>query len=234
MAAGGWKIFTPGDVLTADDTMDYLQQGVLVFDSSGARGSAIASPVEGQFSYLKDTDSTEYYDGAAWTQVAQGGLVHIVTESFSAVSSVSLDNCFSGDYDNYLVFLNKLVCSAGVNGLMRMRASGTDATGSDYAWQTIEANGTSVSGSRSTSQSSYRVISLRTDANGSDVAVNVFRPYVASQTNIATHISYDSYAGALLSAHVGTHNISTAYDGFTFFPLSGTVTGTVSVFGYKK
>jgi hypothetical protein len=73
MAAGlGFKEFTTGDVLTAADANGYLaSQVVMVFASAAARTSAIASPQEGMVSYLKDTNSTEYYSGSAW--VAIGG-----------------------------------------------------------------------------------------------------------------------------------------------------------------
>jgi hypothetical protein len=43
----------------------------MVFASAAARTSAIASPQEGMISFLKDTNSTEYYSGSAW--VAIGG-----------------------------------------------------------------------------------------------------------------------------------------------------------------
>jgi len=32
----------------------------------------------------------------------------------------------------------------------------------------------------------------------------------------------------------GVHNVGTAYDGITFFPNTGNMTGTISVYGYKK
>ena len=78
MAAGlGFKTFTTGEVLTAADTNGYLMQGVLVFASSAARASAITSPQEGQYSYLKDTNSTEYYDGAAWIAAPIGDITGV-------------------------------------------------------------------------------------------------------------------------------------------------------------
>ena len=74
MAAGlGFKTFTTGEVLTAGDVNGYLMQGVLVFANAAARTAAITSPQEGQVSFLKDTNSTEYYSGSAW--VAVGGSV---------------------------------------------------------------------------------------------------------------------------------------------------------------
>jgi hypothetical protein len=78
MAAGlGFKTFTTGEVLTAADTNGYLMQGVLVFASSAARASAVTSPQEGQYSYLKDTNSTEYYDGAAWIAAPIGDITGV-------------------------------------------------------------------------------------------------------------------------------------------------------------
>lgn len=67
MAGAGFKTFAAGDVLTASDVATYImQQQVMVFASSAARGSAVASPSEGMFSYLKDTNAVEYYDGSSW------------------------------------------------------------------------------------------------------------------------------------------------------------------------
>lgn len=70
MAAGqGFKTFATGDVLTAADTNGYLMQGVWVFADAAARTAAVTSPQEGNMSYLKDTNSTEYYSGSAWVAV---------------------------------------------------------------------------------------------------------------------------------------------------------------------
>lgn len=75
MAAGlGFKTFTSGEVLTAADTNGYLMQGVMVFASASARSAAITAPTEGQYSYLKDTNSTEYYDGSAWVAGVEGDI----------------------------------------------------------------------------------------------------------------------------------------------------------------
>ena len=76
MAAGqGYIEFATGDVLTAASANGYLaSQVVMVFADSAARTAAIASPQEGMFSYLKDTNATEYYTGSAWTAIGGGGL----------------------------------------------------------------------------------------------------------------------------------------------------------------
>jgi hypothetical protein len=62
-----FRIFAAGEVLTAANVNDYLaEQAISTFASTGARGSAIASPSEGQFAYLQDTDQLSYYDGSNW------------------------------------------------------------------------------------------------------------------------------------------------------------------------
>ena len=87
MAAGlGFKTFTTGEVLTAADVNGYLMQGVLVFASAAARASAITSPQEGQYSFLKDTNALEYYDGAAWVGAPVGDITGITTGTDSGLS----------------------------------------------------------------------------------------------------------------------------------------------------
>lgn len=72
MAAGGYKEFVAGETLDQDEINDFLMQGMLVFAGTAARGSAIGTPVEGQFSFLKDSDSVEFFDGSAWTALSSG------------------------------------------------------------------------------------------------------------------------------------------------------------------
>jgi len=69
----GYRTFTSGEVLTAENVMDYLMdQSVLVFAGTAASGSALPSPAEGQLRFLKDTDSLEFYSGTSWTAVGGG------------------------------------------------------------------------------------------------------------------------------------------------------------------
>jgi len=119
MAAGlGFKTFTTGEVLTAADTNGYLMQGVLVFASSAARASAITSPQEGQYSYLKDTNSTEYYDGAAWTAAATGDVTGVtagtgilVASPTGPVPTVSIDTAVTVDKTTAQTLTNKTLTS---------------------------------------------------------------------------------------------------------------------------
>jgi hypothetical protein len=48
-------------------------QSVVPYADSTARSTAVPSPVEGQMSYLEDTNAVEVYDGTAWTSISGGG-----------------------------------------------------------------------------------------------------------------------------------------------------------------
>jgi hypothetical protein len=81
MAGSGYKVFTAGEVLTAANVNGYLmEQSVMVFAGTAARGSALGTAVaEGMVSYLSDTNTLQYYDGAAWQNVSSPGDITAVT-----------------------------------------------------------------------------------------------------------------------------------------------------------
>jgi hypothetical protein len=106
MAGLGYKNFSTGDVLTAGDVDNYLmEQTVMVFADAAARTTALTSVLaEGMISYLKDTNSTEYYSGSAWVAIAgsSGGMTSIASGSLSG-ASVTLSSIPSTYNNLYLV-----------------------------------------------------------------------------------------------------------------------------------
>tara|TARA_R110000796_G_scaffold139927_1_gene256107 strand:- start:574 stop:1257 length:684 start_codon:yes stop_codon:yes gene_type:complete len=74
----------PGVSETLAERVDTV--GVLPFADSTARGTALPSPTDGQYSYLQDTNSTEYWDGAAWVAAGGGGKILQVLSTFKADS----------------------------------------------------------------------------------------------------------------------------------------------------
>jgi hypothetical protein len=90
MAAGlGFKDFQTGEVLTAADVDGYLMQGIWVFASAAARDAAVTSPQEGNFAFLKDTNTTTYYTGSAWTNLDTTGMVNPMTTTGDTIYSSS-------------------------------------------------------------------------------------------------------------------------------------------------
>jgi hypothetical protein len=58
----GFKVFENGNVLLASEVMGLMmRQQICVFADAAARDAAILSPEEGQFAFLKDTDTLTVY-----------------------------------------------------------------------------------------------------------------------------------------------------------------------------
>jgi hypothetical protein len=91
------KVFVAGEILTAADVnTNLMDQAVMVFDDSAARGSAIPTPSEGMVTYLKDTDLLEQFTGAAFVPVTNAGvgsnIVQTVkTDTFTTTSQTFTD-----------------------------------------------------------------------------------------------------------------------------------------------
>ncbi len=80
MSGLGRKVFTAGEVLTAANVQDYLQdQAVMVFAGTAARGSALGTAVvsEGMVTYQLDSNTITVYDGSLWQQVYPASITSI-------------------------------------------------------------------------------------------------------------------------------------------------------------
>jgi hypothetical protein len=92
------KVFVAGEILTAADVnTNLMDQAVMSFAGTAARGSAIPSPVEGMATYIADQDLVQLYDGAAWKNSlgVTGGILQVVsavkTDTFTSTSSTYVD-----------------------------------------------------------------------------------------------------------------------------------------------
>lgn len=70
MAGAGRRTFVPGEILTANQVNNYLQdQTVMVFADEAARTAAIPSPSEGMVTYLSDINYISVWDGTQWVRI---------------------------------------------------------------------------------------------------------------------------------------------------------------------
>lgn len=155
MAGAGFKTFNTGDILTANDVNTYLmQQTVMVFDNATARTAAIATPSEGMFSYLKDTNLTYRYDGSAW--LSDAGTTSPLTTK--------------GDVWTYSTTDARL--GVGANGTV-LTADSAETTG--LKWAAVTSGGMTIIASGSLSGTAVNLTSIPATYNSLRLIVRAFR-----------------------------------------------------------
>jgi len=160
--------------------------------------------------------------------------------TFASCETLSLNGIFTTDYDNYMIVMrNYADAAASTNMYGRLRASGTDnTTASSYVSQRLRADGTTVSGARTTAdswQNFFRTGDATLTTLRGGATIYLFGPKLAQPTAMRTVI-VDTTTGAYFQDAAGTHNQSTAYDGLTCLTsVAGrSITGLVTVFGFNQ
>ena len=154
------------------------------------------------------------------------------TVSFSGASSVSVNDVFSATYSNYIILLNT-TGSANQQVNFRLRVSGTDST-TAYGSQSSASDSTSVFGSRLT-PGFWQGNDVRS-ADRHLIRYELFNPQAAADTfgfqKTASIVAGDTTQISQTNFTL-VHDVATAYTGFSLIASTGTMTGTVSVYGYK-
>lgn len=166
------------------------------------------------------------------TYAGNPGLVYITQSTFNGVSSVSVNNCFSATYANYRLVL-AVYGSGATTTNIRWRASGTDSTATEYYDRGYyNLNGTLTALTNSAQTSSFLTNHPTSAGLASRASIDVLGPNLAART---IHHTMWADGNTVLGGDThSTHAVTTAYDGFTLLPGSGTITGTVWVFGYRQ
>lgn len=191
-------------------------------------------PLTGVTSINTSVSDTElgYLDGvtsAIQTQInTAGGLVKITDNTFSAASAVNVNNCFSSTYTNYMILIDLTTSASAGTISLRLRASGTDAA-TNYNY--FGPYGGSSSGNiNNSAQTEWFVAGSYNSATVCAIC-DVFQPNVAAQTRAGISM-FDSRN--IVGLYGGIHTTSSAYDGFSLIIGSGTITGTLRVYGYRN
>lgn len=172
------------------------------------------------------TPTSIAYSGTSAAPNADGSV------SFSAVTELSLNGVFTGNYDNYMVTIRHSNSVNNQDCTVRLRASGADnSTASSYTRQLIYATNTSVAAVRTSDNSALVMPTDNVWRNGT--TIYIFGPNL-TQPTAGRSLNVRSLDNAYLIDVAWTHNQSVAYDGFTFGPTSGAITGLVTVFGFNQ
>jgi len=167
--------------------------------------------------------------------MATTGLVLLAKDTFSSVTSVSIDNVFSATYKQYRIITNASGSGAS-NILMRLRVGGVDNSSTNYGRQFIVGTSTSVIGGRETSQTVWSGIG-RVEVGIKQINVtevlNPFQSVAASAFSAFNPAPTGSIEAIIIGYNM---SVTTSYTGFTIAPGfdATTFSGTVTVYGLAQ
>jgi hypothetical protein len=150
------------------------------------------------------------------------------TVSFSAVTSVSLNDVFSTTYENYFLLTRQ---TAGTySATLRLRVGGSDDSTANYHNLGLRITG-SIDRIALYGQTSYRIGETGTGKGAFQTVI--YGPQLADKTQFNGLITNGFQNPMENGFQMGAHNVATSFTGLTL-TWGGNATGTVSVYGYNK
>jgi len=221
-------------------TISLTNKGAGVVTVSPAGGVTLNNSVtlpQHNTAYIQKLDTN------TWVMVTAPapGLTFITSSTFSAVSSVSVNNCFTSTYDNYRITLTFTAASTDLNVRLRLRASGSDNSTSNYDSQLLYVTGTTVTGQQNTGTSGNTQWGLfggfeSDQPTASHMIADIVGPQLTSYTKLSgTAVVLGTADGFTYNMLLGNmFKATTAFDGFSLLTSTGTISGTVRVYGYRN
>lgn len=201
----------------------------------------------GDEGYRIDTSANYRYNGTDWKR-SEGGLVLIkpttvsgtgvsVSSSgrvnFTGASAISVDGCFTTEFDDYRIVLDIPTVSALESIVILLRSGGGNNASTLYDAQRVISSGTSITTSAVTAASWGPVIGNRLRHY---VTGDIFSPMLAQYT-AAQLKGTSSDAGT----NLGIMEIAAWYRGTTQFDGihvarvgANTLTGSLKIYGYNQ
>jgi hypothetical protein len=226
------KVFTAGEVLAAADVNSFLMdQTVMSFAGTAARGSAIPSPVEGMMSYLEDTNDIQVYNGSAYTSTLGAVLLANLTASGAGVQ---FQNIFTSQYNHYKIIFN-ISSTSNARPVFQLM-SGASVISSNYRvnyeWGTTSRT---ISSSASTTDMTINDAGYGTNASFSGEFI-IFNPALAAETAYLCQSMGREAAGNVTRPQwqtaCGHHGVSSSYDGI-YISMTATMSGTIQIYGMR-
>jgi hypothetical protein len=204
---------TPNYSWPVPTSTDYVADGAVAIE---ALGDAI--------------DATVYAGGGS-------GLVLVNKTDFTAQSAIQLNNIFTTTYDNYFFVYNLTASSVGNNAIRLQMVDGTTPqTGALYSYAGNGLNSLNATvNTNGTGQTSFTFI--WTDSGAADLTNGVFN-FISPNKAVRTGLTFQSYNYNGVSDWCynggGVFNATTQLEGIRLIPNSGTISGTIRVYGYRN
>jgi hypothetical protein len=225
------------DAFTRLDASDVntllMDQTVMSFAGTAARGSAIPTPTLGMYTHLEDAPArTQFWNGSAW--VSPFGETLLSSVPFTNQSEINLSSVFSSNFDNYRIDLNINSVSANMDLLFRMRLGSTDNSTATYFSTGISTIQTTTSISvTNVNAGTSGFISGAANTQTLSGAIRIFNPNVASRTYVTAQCA-GIFGDFRHNVQGSLFNADTQFDGITIFPSAGTISGNIRLYGSRN
>lgn len=150
--------------------------------------------------------------------------------TFSSVSSLSVNSFITSTYNKYKIYLD-VTNSTLAQCYFRFRTGTTDKA-SEYYGAGFKSNYAGATGSNQAKNNGTEgwVCQIATSAAFVD-----FDLYKASGTTAGIKgLSSDQYDAQVIMFAYWNNGLTSSVDGFTIYPSSGTMSGTLRIYGYKN
>ena len=171
------------------------------------------------------------------------GLEFITLETFTGVSSISVNDCFTSTYDKYRILIEIPGHTNSANTIVwfRLRASGTDYSAANYnvGYHYTLMNSTATGGDLNAISSTYGYVFSAVGSSGGIGNHGSF-DLINPRKSGAYKYFYGQYVAMQASSAVYGYTMfnqvsnTDAYDGITLTIASGTMSGNIQVYGYRK
>lgn len=224
------------------------ETGTCVYFTNKGAGVVTISPAGGVT--LNNSSTLAQYascyiqklDTNTWVMVTApaAGLTLITSSTFSSVASVSVNNCFTSTYDNYRAILTFTALSADMSIRMRLRAAGADNSGANYDSQLLQQSATTVLGQQNAGTSGATQFALfgtcgSAQPTATHWTLDIISPQLTAYTKMnGAGLIYSTTGGTFSAISANLFNLTTSFDGFSLLTSTGTMSGTVRVYGYRN
>jgi hypothetical protein len=200
-------------------------KGDLITATAADTPARLAVGTNGQVLQADSTAST----GLKWATPATGGMTLVKKVDFTTASSIDCSDSFSSTYVNYM-FIANYTGTADSDLNYRYRVSGADNTTTNYNRAIYDVSAGIYTGGRATGQTLGRLGPTRSSGSRMSTTGFFIAPFLAQTKHSQARSSVLTDTIEQNFVDIG-FDAATSFTGLTVYPGSGTVTGTISIYG---
>jgi hypothetical protein len=149
-----------------------------------------------------------------------------------AVTSVTVTNAFTSDFDNYRIVVSGVTSSAQQNMLFQFVAGGVPVGSANYASTGFyQVSGPSLNGIFATNWTTWEIMPMNTSGTN-HISFDLFAPNKAERSRAN---GFGGMNEVVSFFYTGLHQLATAYTDFRLVVTGGTFNGGfIRVYGYRN